>query len=256
MTVDLNFREMGSGPALVIAHGLFGSSSNWQAIGRRLADRFRVLLVDMRNHGESPWNDTMDYPSMAADLDRFIQQHADGRARVLGHSMGAKAAMVLAVSHAESVHSLAAVDVAPISYTSGFRRYTQALSDIPLNQIQSRREAEGWLTEVVQEPGVRAFLLHNLKRVDDRWAWRINIPVLHDAIHTIAGFPELGDARYQGPALLIAGGNSNYVTDAGAAAARMLLPQLRLVAVPGAGHWVHSEQPDHVAQLLGDFFVG
>ena len=254
MSLDLNFRPLGQpagqAPDLVIAHGLFGSASNWQSVARLLADQFRILLVDLRNHGDSPHSDDMSYTAMADDLARLITRHCSGAAHLVGHSMGGKAAMVTALRHPGVVRSLVAADIAPVARLSGFDDYTAAMQAIPLEQIQSRADAESWLVEVAPEAGVRGFLLQNLRRDQDgQWRWRINLEVLAQALPQIAGFPAL-ETRWDGPVLLLRGADSGYVTDDDFAQAQQLFPNARLETVAHASHWLHAQQPDAVAAAI------
>lgn len=257
MALKLHYRELGpeQKPAadLVIAHGLFGSVSNWQTVARRLAARYRVLLVDLRNHGESPHSDIMDYPSMAGDLAEFIDSHCAGPAHLVGHSMGGKAAMATALLHPQVVRSLVAVDIAPVARLSGFDAFAEALGSIPLDRIQSRSDADGHLQPVIPEPGIRAFLLQNLRRDEQgRWYWRINLPIIANALPVIAAFPDT-DATWSGPALFLRGGLSGYVTDHDFEAAKIRFPGARLETIAGTGHWLHAEKPAEVASAIESF---
>lgn len=260
MALTLHYRELGpqEQPAgeLVIAHGLFGSVSNWQTVARRLAVRFRVLLVDLRNHGESPHSERMDYPSMAGDLAEFINSRCTGPAHLVGHSMGGKAAMATALLHPQAVRSLVAVDIAPVARLSGFDAFAEALGSIPLDQIRSRSDADGHLQPAISEPGVRAFLLQNLRRDDQgQWYWRINLPVIAEALPVIAAFPET-DATWSGPTLFLRGGLSGYVTDHDFETAKSRFPHARLETIAGAGHWLHAEKPTEVASAIERFVAG
>lgn len=239
---------------LVIAHGLFGSASNWQTVGRRLSERFSVHLLDLRNHGDSPHDPTMDYPAMAQDLARYVDDHCGGQAALVGHSMGGKAAMTTALLFPEKVVALVAADIAPVARLSGFDAYTQALGAIDLGAIRSRSDADGALRQVAPEAGVRAFLLQNLRREGDGWRWRINLPVLAAALPVIAAFPAL-DARYEGPVLLLRGARSGYVTDQDFESARRFFPAARLQTIDDAGHWLHAEKPAEVAAAISDFLA-
>lgn len=251
--LELNFRELGSGPPVVVAHGLFGSASNWQSIAREFADRHRLLLVDLRNHGDSPRSDVMDYSVMAADLAGLIERECDGTAALVGHSMGGKAAMTLALTQPELVERLAVIDTAPAEHDSSIGRYVEALAAVPLAEIESRRDADALLADAAPEAGLRAFLLTNLRRTEAGWEWRINLPVIAKALPALAAFPDLGRARYDGPTLFIAGENSDYVTAAHLTAARQWFPAARRQVVAGAGHWVHAERPAETVAALAAF---
>lgn len=260
MGLPLNYDEYGSGPGmpLVILHGVFGSSTNWRSLARKLAEKRRVLVVDLRNHGESPHADEMHYRGMVEDLNRFIDDHCDGRADVLGHSMGGKVAMSLALLHPNHVRHLIVVDIAPVDYGHGatFGRLIHAMKALPLAQIEARSEADRLLAEEIPEDGVRAFLLQNLRRDDDgQWRWRINLEALAASIDDIAGFPFEDRCCFEGPVLFIGGGESDYLDRAHREVIGSLFPKARLEWIEGAGHWVHAERPDEVLRLVREFLA-
>lgn len=258
MPLALNYREVGQGDPVVIVHGLFGSASNWQSIAKRLADRWHLWLVDLRNHGESPHDDEMSYTAMAEDLGRFIDDHCGGRAAAIGHSMGGKAVMTLALNHPDKVSALAPVDVAPVAYSHRLTSYVDAMADIPLDRIERRRDADALLAPVVPEAHFRAFLLNNLRqRSDGAWYWRANLNVIAAHMDDIAGFPAAQSGqRYPGPVLFLHGGDSGYLREDHWPQVESLFPAARRVTVPGAGHWLHAEQPDPVAGHLTEFLSG
>jgi pimeloyl-ACP methyl ester carboxylesterase len=253
--MKLNYREMGSGPCVIIVHGLMGSASNWQGIAKRLADDYRVLTVDLRNHGDSPHDDDMSYAAMVEDLVEFMQDHCPGKAFLVGHSMGGKAVMALALEHPEKARGVIAVDIAPVPYGHSFRGFTGAMECIPLSHINSRKEAEDYLRDVAPEPAIRAFLLHNLRRGKDKqWHWRINLPVIADQLPAITGFHLSNNAlNYHGPTLFIRGGRSTYVLDEHWPEVLTLFPYASLETVPDTGHWLHAEEPEQVTELIREF---
>ncbi len=237
-------REGEREPPLVIAHGLFGSGRNFNTLGRRLATTRRVLLLDMRNHGASPWSDEMGYEAMAADLARAIERHADGRAVVMGHSMGGKAAMVLALTRPERVAGLIVVDIAPVAYDHSHADFVEAMRNLDLTRIHRRSEAEPMLAARVPEKDLRAFLLQNLVIAEGRASWRLNLAAIAASMDRLTGFPELPPgARYEGPTLFLHGTASPYVTPAMASRIRALFPLAEIEAIEGAGHWLHAERP-------------
>ncbi len=251
--LELNFRELGSGPPVVVAHGVFGSASNWQSIARELSDRHRLLLVDLRNHGESPRSEVMDYPAMAADLAGLIQRECQGAAALVGHSMGGKAAMTLALTEPALVERLAVIDTAPAQHSSSVGHYVDALADLPLAELRSRQDADALLAGSVPQPGLRAFLLSNLRRTETGWDWRINLPVIAAALPALAAFPDPGAATYEGPTLFIAGEESDYVTESHFQAALRWFPDAQRQVIAGAGHWVHAERTAETIAILGSF---
>jgi pimeloyl-ACP methyl ester carboxylesterase len=253
--MELTFREMGSGDPVVIVHGVFGSASNWQSIARRLADSWRFLLVDLRNHGNSPQHPDMNYDVMAEDLSAFIDSHCDGRADLIGHSMGGKVAMTLALTCPERVASLVAVDVAPVLYEHRFTDLIQALCDIDLGQLKRRSDADEQLATTVTERHMRGFLLNNLRqRSSGQWYWRANLAALIAHVDEIADFPAgRGGQVYSGPTLMLRGGLSEYLRDEHWPTINTLFPRASQVTVKNTGHWLHAEQPQVVADHLREF---
>ncbi|MCG6884891.1 MAG: alpha/beta fold hydrolase [Silicimonas sp.] len=223
-------------PGLLIAHGLFGSARNWGAVAKRLSDTREVSAVDMRNHGESPWLDAHDYPAMASDLAGALQKPAD----VLGHSMGGKAAMVLALSAPERVRRLIVGDIAPVSYGHTQRHLIEAMRAVDLDRVETRRQADEQLAAHVAEASVRAFLLQSLDVKARRW--RLNLDVLDREMPKVLSFPEVTGV-FEGPALFLSGGDSDYVKREHRDRIKALFPNARFAKIPGAGHWLHAEKP-------------
>ena len=232
----LNRTEIGDGPTLLIAHGLFGSGRNWGAIAKRLSDIRTVVAVDVRNHGESPWSDDHSYSALAEDLAGAL----DGPADVLGHSMGGKAAMLLALRRPDLVRSLIVADIAPRAYDHSQRDLIDAMRAVDLTAVERRSDADAQLRGRIDDPAVRAFLLQSLDVPEGRW--RLNLDALDAEMDAITGWPE-PEGSYDGPTLVLRGGASDYVSEADEAAIRRLFPRARLETVPGAGHWLHAEAP-------------
>ncbi|HLO76147.1 MAG TPA: alpha/beta fold hydrolase [Magnetospirillum sp.] len=253
----LNVIEAGAGKPLVILHGLLGSSRNWGGIAGKLGETHRVLALDMPNHGASPWTEAMDYPLMAREVGRFIEEHAGGRAAVIGHSMGGKAAMTLALTRPDLVERLVVVDIAPVSYTHTFAPYIKAMRAAPLGTAQRRADIEAAMADLIPDPRVRAFLMQNLEGGAGGYRWRANLAVLGAAMDDILAFPRFGDdAHYDGPALFLHGAQSDYVLPQHEDLIHALFPNARYRAVDGAGHWVHADKPAEfvaaVAEFLGE----
>ncbi|MCU0985298.1 MAG: alpha/beta fold hydrolase [Acetobacteraceae bacterium] len=244
MAITLNVTSLGEGEPLLVLHGLFGQGGNWTTVARRLAASRRVLLADLRNHGDSPHDARMDYSAMAEDIAAVIEAEG-GPMDVLGHSMGGKAAMMLALTEPGLLRRLLVVDIAPQPYPPAFRPYAEAMAAIPLRPGLRRAEADAALREAVPDAGVRAFLLQNLRFGDGTPAWRCNLPVITAALDAISGFPALPEAaRWEGEALFVAGERSAYLDARGRAAALARFPSAAFAVVPGAGHWVHAEAPE------------
>ena len=232
-------------PTLLIAHGLFGSARNFNTLGRKLAVDRRVVIVDMRNHGDSPWSDEMDYPAMAEDLADAVEQLCGGSAVVLGHSMGGKAAMALALIRPEVLDGLIVADIAPVAYPHSHTELIRALLDMDLSAVTRRSDADGLLAPVIPEPMLRAFLLQNLVVEGGAARWRLNLQVLDVAMPALTGWPvELDRHPYNGAAFFLYGGSSSYMSPVLVPRVRELFQDAVSKSLPGAGHWLHAEQPD------------
>ena len=255
--VTLTAAEQGVGPPVVILHGLFGSAQNWGTVAKRLAGAHRVIAADLRNHGASPHVGAMDYPAMAADVAALIEARAGGRAAVIGHSMGGKAAMWLALTRPALVERLVVVDVAPVAYRATLQSYATAMRAVPLRTEMRRAEADAALAEAVTDPGERAFLLQNLRfDTDGPPAWRLNLAAIEPAVPAISGFPDPPTgAQYEGAVLVVSGERSGYVRADHHAAVLRLFPRAAFVVVPGAGHWVHAEAPEPFLRAVEPFLA-
>lgn len=257
MTVDLAFTEHGHGPPLLVLHGLFGSKRNWASIARKLSGRYRVMTVDLRNHGESPWDAAMDYEAMAGDLARLIRRHAGGKATVVGHSMGGKAAMTLALTEPRLVDRLAVVDIAPAVSGSNLIDYVRHMRALDLGAFTRRSEVEAALAETITTPAIRAFLVHNVQSGEDGLRWQINLEAIEDQFEHILDFPEFPHGRsFTAPTVFIVGAASDYVQPHHHAEIERLFPKAGIDVIPGAGHWVHAEQPGVFVDRLTAFLEG
>lgn len=253
----LNTTTLGeSGPLVAFCHGLFGQGKNWTAIAKSLAADHRVLLVDMPNHGRSDWHDRVDYLDMADEVATLFS--ADDPVALVGHSMGGKAAMVLALRHPELVERLCVVDISPVDYhgLTEFGDFIDAMQGLDLGALTRRSDADEALTDAVPNRTVRSFLLQNLRRDGDSWSWQPNLAVLGRDLAALGGWPADrldGVAPYPGRVLWVAGQTSAYVKDEYAEAMDRWFPQNRRVTVKNAGHWVHSEQPEVFTEVLRRF---
>jgi pimeloyl-ACP methyl ester carboxylesterase len=256
---ELHTTSLGErGPLVAFLHGLFGQGKNWTTIAKAVAEDHRVLLVDMPHHGRSPWPDRFDYVDVADQVAELFD--ADDPVALVGHSMGGKAAMVLALRHRELVERLCVVDVSPVDYEerSEFAGYIEALLALDLTTITRRRDADEALTGAVPNPTVRSFLLQNLRHHDGAWSWQPNLEVLGRDLPTLGAWPEeqlAGTPPYEGRTLWVAGQTSAYVQDEYAAAMDRWFPRNRRVTIKGAGHWVHSEQPKVFIEVLRRFLA-
>lgn len=249
--LELATTVQGSGPPVVVLHGLLGRARNWLTIARGLERHWTVHLVDLRNHGASPWSDEAGYAAMAADVAALIEQRVGGRTRLLGHSMGGKVAMTLALARPELVERLIVVDIAPVTYRQGYEDYIRAMQAVDLAAARKRADVDAALAAAVPEPGMRGFLLQNLESADGRFRWQPNLAALLRAMGEIGSFPnELAGRIYAGPSFALRGERSDYIDAAGEAALRRLFPAIEILTVPGAGHWPHAEQPAAFLRLL------
>lgn len=219
---------------LLIAHGLFGSARNWNVIAKRLSATRPVVVVDMRNHGASPWFDAHSYDELADDLAEVIDKPMD----VLGHSMGGKAAMVLALKFPNKVNRLVVADIAPVAYSHTQMGPIEAMRGVDLSVAKNRAEALAQLVGL--QDGVADFLLQSLDFKNKRW--KLNLDVLAADMDKIIGFPEVS-GTFDGPTLFLSGANSDYVQHAHRAAIKALFPQSHFAKISGAGHWLHAEKP-------------
>ncbi|MCW2774855.1 MAG: alpha/beta hydrolase fold protein [Nocardioides sp.] len=247
-----------SGPLVAFCHGLFGQGKNWTTIAKAIAEDHRVLLVDMPHHGRSTWSDHFDYVDVADQVAELFSE--DDPVRLVGHSMGGKAAMVLALRHPALVERLCVVDVSPVEYEerSEFSGYIEAMLALDLSQLERRGDADEALTEAVPNRTVRSFLLQNLRHHDGAWSWQPNLEVLGRDLSMLGGWPEdelAGTAPYPGRTLWVAGQDSPYIRDEYAAAMDRWFPNTRRVTIKGAGHWVHSEQPQVFTEVLRRFLA-
>lgn len=256
MAVDLahlehEAAEPETAPPLLIAHGLFGSARNFHTLGRRLARNRRVVMVDMRNHGQSPWADRHDYQAMAEDLADAVERLAGGKAAVLGHSMGGKAAMALAGTRPELVAALVVADIAPVPHQHTHLGYVRAMKAVDLDRVSRRSDADPMLAEAIPEAPLRAFILQNLVVEDGRARWRLNLEALDESMDALLDFPELPEPAYRGPAYFLHGARSPYVSPETHPRIRALFPEAEIEALEGAGHWLHAEKPDAFAEKVG-----
>jgi pimeloyl-ACP methyl ester carboxylesterase len=245
----------GQGDPLVLLHGLFGAARNFGAVQRELAQRHRVIALDARNHGASPHDSDMRYPTMASDVVQTLD-HLDALpATLLGHSMGGKAAMQAALTQPDAVARLIVADIAPVAYPPHYRTIAAAMASLPLQPGLARPAADAALAEAVPDAGVRAFLLQNLQ-LGAAPAWRIGLNEIVGALAAIEGWEAPADARYAGPTLFLAGATSDYIRPEHRPAIRALFPNARFVTLKNAGHWLHVDNPSGFVAVVDAFLTG
>ncbi|GAB5524288.1 MAG: alpha/beta fold hydrolase [Roseivirga sp.] len=249
---DLYYRELGEGKPLIILHGLFGSSDNWLTLGRRFAEDFKVYMIDQRNHGQSFHSDEFSYEAMAADLKQFIDSKNIEQPHVLGHSMGGKTAMTFATTHPELTDKLIVADIGPQSYPVHHTTILKGLFSIDLQKTKSRGEADEQLAEYIPETGIRQFLLKNLTRSGDGFAWKINLPVIAQSIEQIGkGLNQ--NTSYDQSALFVRGEKSDYIKDSDVNLIHSIFSNCKVETVEGAGHWLHAEKPTEFYDLTVNY---
>jgi esterase len=254
-SVDLVYEVYGDANdyPLIILHGFLASSRNWRTVAKRLSEDYLVYVLDMRNHGASPHSEQMDYPEMANDIVCFMDHLGLQNAHVLGHSMGGKIAMWLALHHSHRVNNLMVADIAPINYNHSFDEMIQSLKQLPLDQITNRKNAELYLTEAIPDAAFRQFLLQNLLLKDGSYCWRINLDIIQKSAHSIVAFPEYSTQHYSDKVLFIAGERSKYIDSD---AVFKSFPLAKIVTIPDTGHWLYVEAPDEFCKIINTWLRG
>ena len=251
MPVALESTVLGRGPSALVLHGLFGSGTNWRTIARRLGHRLECHLVNQRNHGRSPHARGMAYPALAGDVLAYLDAHGIDRAGLVGHSMGGKTAMTLALTAPERVRWLVVADIAPASSPSDHRPVLDALRALPVDALATRGAADSSLAPVIPDIGLRQFLLQNLVSEGARLRWRIDLESIDEALPDLTDFPPTRpDAVYEGPTLFLRGERSEYLMDRHRPRIRTLFPAAAIATIAGAGHWLHAEQPAAVVRRI------
>lgn len=225
--------------ALLVVHGLYGSARNWGVICKRLSDSRPIIAVDQRNHGDSTWFATHSYHDMAQDLAHVIQAHG-APVDVLGHSMGGKAAMVLALTHPDLVNQMVIADIAPVTYSHDQSQYIQAMQALDLSKIEKRSQAMDALGAFIDDQTLCSFFTQSLDIKEKRW--KLNLDILQQDMDKILGFPEI-DQSFLGDVLFLSGANSHYVQSDHRPIIKEKFPNARFAKIPGAGHWLHAEKP-------------
>lgn len=248
------FRQSyGEGAPLIILHGLFGASGNWRSLARNsFSHSFRVVSVDLRNHGRSPHSDEFSYRALMDDILELLVDEEIGHAHFLGHSMGGKLAMHLALEHSRVVDKLIIADIAPRAYKRRHDSIFRALRNIDPALFEARYEIDAAMITMIPEPEVRQFLLKNLHTLDGRLRWKINFPAIERAYSDIMSEVQSWNI-FEGETLFIRGENSDYLMDSDLPSIRALFPFAQIKAMQNAGHWLHADNPDLFAQIVLGF---
>ncbi len=251
--MELFSREFGAGAPLIILHGLFGFSDNWQTIAKKLGDECLVITPDLRNHGRSPHVPTHSYPEMAADLKAFLEARWIFNTDLIGHSMGGKVAMQTALNYPDLIDRLVVIDIDPGKADDNQSSIFEALVSMDLSKMASRQDAEAYLSDRIHDYGTRQFLLKNITREENgTFTWKMNLPVLWKHYPNILA-PVTGEP-FEKPTLFVRGERSTYIKDAEIPFIKSLFPNAQVVTIEGAGHWVHADQPAALLEVLRDFF--
>jgi esterase len=251
MALELHGETTGDGPPLIVLHGLFGSATNWRSVARALAATRTVHALDLRNHGASPWAQTMTYPEMADDVHQYIVSNGLQQAAVMGHSMGGKTAMALALAHPDLIERLIVVDIAPISYADSLSSYAQAMRSVDLMAAASRGDVQRQLQAMLPDASVAPFLVQNLVPRNEHFDWRINLAAITGAMSVLSSFPdELRTERFEQPTTAIAGAMSDYVPGGATATFAPMFPDIVVTTIDGAGHWVHADKPGKFVEAV------
>ncbi len=233
------FNAVTSSNPLIIAHGLFGSSRNWTQIAKQLSNTREVIAVDMRNHGRSPWSDSHSYEDLAEDLAEIIEMRG-GSTDLIGHSMGGKAAMTLCLRYPRHVRRLIVADIAPVIYKHNHSPLIAAMRSVNLSQNSKRSDAARQLADQGVDAEVRNFLCQSLDVA--KGTWQLNLAALESNMPKILSFPRI-IRRWDGPALFLSGGKSDYVRPEYRPQIRNLFPNAQFAKLRKAGHWLNAEDP-------------
>lgn len=256
--MKLNYIEFGienkNKQSLVVLHGLFGSSRNWQSISKQLARSHHVITVDLRNHGKSFHSETMDYFNMAEDISNLIKELKLENPILVGHSMGGKVVMTIALKKLVEIKKLIVLDIAPFNYTHNFDVVMQAMTSLDISTLETRSEADTHMQQYINNPDLRLFLLHNLRAVEGQYRWQINLESLGNNMENILGFPfELEGMNSALNSLFLAGSDSNYVEEQHHAYIYEYFPNAKIEYIDDASHWLHAEQPHKVIASIENF---
>ncbi len=251
--MQLHFKQLGHGEPVVLLHGLFGSADNWFGVAPKLAEKYHVYALDLRNHGHSPHAAEMNYPLMAVDVEKFFKTQGLADAHVIGHSMGGKVAMQFALDYPARVKKLVVVDMAPRAYARTHDAIFAALLALDLTAYQTRQQLEDALAGEVPSLNLRRFLLKNLGRDEaGKFVWKMNLA-------GVAGnYARLGEPLnlqiiYTKPTLFIRGGQSDYIGTTDAAEIQRYFTAAQIQTIAAANHWVHADAPAEFLRLAMDF---
>ncbi len=253
--MDLYYRELNpdsSKPALILLHGLFGSSVNLSQIGKHFSRYRKVIIPDLRNHGRSPHDDEVGYQAMSEDILSMLDKNQCQQVDIMGHSMGGKVAMWLALNNPDRVNHLVIADIAPVTYPNRFQTIIEAMKALQLSSLDDRRDADLHLQQYLENASLRAYLLQNLLKSDGQWRWRINLQALSASIENIMLFPH-SSAEFEKPVLFLKGGMSDYISDNYESTLLNFFPLAQIDVIEETGHWLYAEKPDAFIEAMENF---
>jgi len=244
---------MGSGPDIIFLHGLFGAGDNWRTVARNLSDTYCTHLLDLPNHGRSDWLDNSDLPSLATLINDWIKARGLTNYRLLGHSMGGKVAMEMALNkHEGDIAQLIIVDIAPKAYEPHHQDVFKALNRADLSELPDRKAVDENMKDLVIDASIRQFLLKSLHKKEGKLTWRFNVRGLEGSYGAVACAPNITQP-FEQPTLFIKGMNSDYILAQDQTEIMELFPNAKAKLIEGAGHWPHAEKPLVFTKILKDF---
>lgn len=250
--MKLFYREEGEGFPVIILHGLFGMSDNWMTVAKKLADNYRVIVADLRNHGNSPRSETWNYKVMAEDINELSENTGAEKFHLIGHSMGGKVAMEFAQKFPEKLEKLVVVDIGPKAYPVHHQHIIDALYKVDVENIKSRQDAEKALETELRDWGVRQFLLKNLARNRGGYQWKFNLDIINRHIENVGAATDRKEVET--PTLFIRGERSDYIRSEDGQAIRQQFKNSTIVSIKESGHWVHAEKPEEFLTTVIKFF--
>jgi len=254
--MKLAFRKLGTGKPLFILHGLFGSADNWQTVGKHFAEHFTVYFIDQRNHGQSPHSNDWNYEFMSEDLKELMNDEGLDKINILGHSMGGKTAMYFTVRYPEKAGKIVVVDIGPKKYPITNQFVIDAIEQFNPEQLKSRKEADGLMAKYLPDSSTRQFLLKNLYWDENqKLKWKFNYEVIKEKIAIVSEETPMPLTPIEIPALFIKGEKSDYIFQADIKRINAMFPKAVLVTIPGAGHWVHADQPQAFFNVVSEFLL-
>ena len=254
MNHTLHAVSAGEGENVLLLHGLFGQGSNLRSVARALENEFRVHCLDLPDHGRSLWLRHTSLEAYAQAVIRWMSEQQLARAHIIGHSLGGKVAMQLALNHRESLSSLVVADISPVRYSGAHEKILAAMASVEAQRCQTRTEAEGILAKVIDDPSVIGYLMMSLTRADGYYEWKLNLRGLSSGYEQLRAVPS-GSRAFDGPTLFVKGSDSQYIQAEHESEISRRFPRSNLIAIEGAGHWVHVDQPQAFCHAVREHLI-